>query len=386
MRPKSLLVFFASLVVVAALVAGAIYFSQQKKHQKAAAQLALAENLLKKNDTEKALTQLKELYQRYPKYAFAEKVHFLLSKTLYDTKQYAEAEKYLDAFLKRFPHSDSADDALYYKGKILLESGKNAEEAGATFNRILKDYPNSDSANRALLGLAQIRYEAADLAAAKKQLEALLEKQMQPDVRDEAEALLGDVNLKLLLSPEPQEGDMLYEIKKGDFLYNLARKHKVTQELLLRANGISDPRYLSIGQRIKIPKTDFSIVVDKSDNTLTLLSGGKFFKKYRVRTGVYDQQTPVGEYRIENKKKNPEWYNPREHKRYAGGDPNNELGSRWMSFYQDKLGIHGTIHPETVGQYASYGCVGMRTEDVEELFDLVTIGTPVKIIGKKQGS
>ncbi len=53
-----------------------------------------------------------------------------------------------------------------------------------------------------------------------------------------------------------------------------------------------------------------------------------------------------------------------------------------MSFYRDQLGIHGTIHPDTIGQYASYGCVGMLKEDVEELFDIVPLKTPLKIIGE----
>ena len=53
-----------------------------------------------------------------------------------------------------------------------------------------------------------------------------------------------------------------------------------------------------------------------------------------------------------------------------------------MSFKDDRLGIHGTIKPETIGYYSSFGCVGMLKEDVEELFDLITVGTPIKIVGQ----
>ena len=74
--------------------------------------------------------------------------------------------------------------------------------------------------------------------------------------------------------------------------------------------------------------------------------------------------------------------NPRNHKLFPPGDPENELGTRWMSFQDDMLGIHGTIKPETVGFYSSFGCVGMYRKDVEELFDLIPVGTSIKIVGK----
>jgi L,D-transpeptidase YbiS len=41
--------------------------------------------------------------------------------------------------------------------------------------------------------------------------------------------------------------------------------------------------------------------------------------------------------------------------------------------------IHGTNHEDDVGRPASHGCVRMKNEDVIELFDQVTEGTPVEI-------
>ena len=41
--------------------------------------------------------------------------------------------------------------------------------------------------------------------------------------------------------------------------------------------------------------------------------------------------------------------------------------------------IHGTNHEETIGEPASHGCVRMRKADVMELFELVSMGTPVTI-------
>jgi lipoprotein-anchoring transpeptidase ErfK/SrfK len=41
--------------------------------------------------------------------------------------------------------------------------------------------------------------------------------------------------------------------------------------------------------------------------------------------------------------------------------------------------IHGTNHEDDLGSPASHGCVRMKNEDVIELFDQVTEGTPVEI-------
>lgn len=46
-------------------------------------------------------------------------------------------------------------------------------------------------------------------------------------------------------------------------------------------------------------------------------------------------------------------------------------------------GIHGTNKPWSIGQFASHGCIRMRNKDVEELFEWIPIGTPVKIEGRK---
>lgn len=42
--------------------------------------------------------------------------------------------------------------------------------------------------------------------------------------------------------------------------------------------------------------------------------------------------------------------------------------------------IHGTNHEDHIGEPASHGCIRMRNADVAELFDLVEVDTPVRII------
>ncbi|MGH9420336.1 MAG: L,D-transpeptidase, partial [Thermoanaerobaculia bacterium] len=60
-------------------------------------------------------------------------------------------------------------------------------------------------------------------------------------------------------------------------------------------------------------------------------------------------------------------------RRYAG-----VLGTRRLDL-GDGYGIHGTNEPESIGHAASHGCVRLRNEDVEKLYDMVAVGTPVYI-------
>jgi lipoprotein-anchoring transpeptidase ErfK/SrfK len=59
--------------------------------------------------------------------------------------------------------------------------------------------------------------------------------------------------------------------------------------------------------------------------------------------------------------------------------PDNPLGTRWMGIH-DTVGIHGTNNPASIGYSQSHGCIRMRIPDVEELFDMVSIGTTVTVV------
>ena len=60
-------------------------------------------------------------------------------------------------------------------------------------------------------------------------------------------------------APEPQAQEnkssagQSYVVAKGDNPYSIAKKFKVTQEALMKANNIDDPRKLKIGQSLAIP-------------------------------------------------------------------------------------------------------------------------------------
>jgi len=180
---------------------------------------------------------------------------------------------------------------------------------------------------------------------------------------------------KELFSKEITPGSILYTVKSGDSLYVLARKNHTTVDFIKKINDLtSDDIYP--GMKLKIHTAPFSILVNKSQNTLTLYSNEEPVKKYSVATGKKNC-TPVGKFKITDKLVNPTWF--KTGAILPPGSPENGLGTRWMGFDKPSYGIHGTIEPQSIGTQASEGCIRMLNEDVEELYSLVPFGTVVTI-------
>lgn len=72
---------------------------------------------------------------------------------------------------------------------------------------------------------------------------------------------------------------------------------------------------------------------------------------------------------------------------YAGGmpgGPDNPLGARALYLYQGGRDtiyrIHGTNQPWTIGTNISSGCIRMRNQDIEDLYERVPVGSKVIVI------
>ena len=110
--------------------------------------------------------------------------------------------------------------------------------------------------------------------------------------------------------------------------------------------------------------TDNAIVISLSERALGLYQGNQLIRRYPVAIGKPSTPTPVGTHRVLEKVL------------YPGGG----LGTRWIGFTYQMHGIHGTNRPEFIGQEVSNGCVRMHNANVEELYEMVSVGTPVVVI------
>lgn len=201
----------------------------------------------------------------------------------------------------------------------------------------------------------------------------------------ETAELLSEVNAKFLFSDAPCPEKVTHLVVSGDSLWKIATKYNVTVAMIQKSNKL-DPNKPNIfaGQELKFYKGTWRIDVSKSNFLLRLWDGDTLVKIYHVAIGRQDR-TPVGDFVIDNKEREPAWTPPGKNIPY--GDPENVLGARWLGLKAANgtspslkgYGIHGTTEPDSIGKPASNGCVRMRNEEVSELFDIVTVGTPVHL-------
>ncbi|MBC27491.1 MAG: tol-pal system protein YbgF [Rhodospirillaceae bacterium] len=107
-------------------------------------QYTYAFGLLKNRDFKNAARSLNAFIKKNPKHALAGNAMYWLGETYYDQKQYAEAARvFLDGY-RRYPKSKKAPDNLLKLGKALNSVGEK-KSACATWLKLLKDYPNAGS-------------------------------------------------------------------------------------------------------------------------------------------------------------------------------------------------------------------------------------------------
>ncbi len=81
--------------------------------------------------------------------------------------------------------------------------------------------------------------------------------------------------LGFIYNPAPccKVTDTVHVVRKGDTLSGIAKKYGTTYQKLAQYNGISDPNFLRVGQKIKIPentKTDVIYTVKKGDTLIKI--------------------------------------------------------------------------------------------------------------------
>ncbi|MEA1853000.1 L,D-transpeptidase [Cytobacillus sp. FSL W7-1323] len=123
------------------------------------------------------------------------------------------------------------------------------------------------------------------------------------------------------------------------------------------------------------------VIVNKRTNELTFIDNREVQQVVHVATGKTDSLTPEGMFTIIVKAENP-YYRKKD---IPGGKKNNPLGTRWMGFDAKETdgriyGIHGTNDPDSIGHYVSNGCIRLKNDHVEALFERIPIGTKILIV------
>jgi lipoprotein-anchoring transpeptidase ErfK/SrfK len=150
-----------------------------------------------------------------------------------------------------------------------------------------------------------------------------------------------------------------------------------------KKNGAEGSKQPSTTTKTPPPVNDtVNLVLNLKQKRVYVYKGDKIIAKYPVAIGKKGWETPVGEWQVMEKVKNPGWTNFKTGEVLKPGK-DNPLGVRWIGFWtdgEDVIGFHGTPNVKSIGTAASHGCVRMYNRDVTALYPLVKVGTIVKVV------
>lgn len=182
-----------------------------------------------------------------------------------------------------------------------------------------------------------------------------------------------------------------HEVKAGETLTSIGARYGVSVGALVALNHLADPNSIDNGAMLTIDNRHLAII--SSDRALSIniaqrmlyrVAGGEV-AAYPIAVGRRSWPTPTGAFTVVAKETNPTWDVPpsiREEMRRLGQvvvtrmdpSPKNPLGTHWIGLSIASLGIHGTIAPASIYQFASHGCIRLHPDDVAELFEQMSLG------------
>lgn len=88
---------------------------------------------------------------------------------------------------------------------------------------------------------------------------------------------VGSSGMMIVVPTQRQQPYQYYTVKRGDNLYEIAKKYDADYNLLLQLNGLDPDDYIYPNQTILIPKKEFQIYLTHENDTL-----GDIVKKFDV--------------------------------------------------------------------------------------------------------
>jgi L,D-transpeptidase ErfK/SrfK len=184
-----------------------------------------------------------------------------------------------------------------------------------------------------------------------------------------------------------------YTAGPGDNLADVARHFDVGYTEMVAANPGVDP--WSPKGRLVVPTMYVlpdaprrGIVLNLGERRLYYFPpGGGSVVTYPVGIGAIGFTTPLSTTTVVRKEPNPVWIPPPSiHEEnpdlpaMVGPGPDNPLGAFALRLGWPNYLIHGTNKPDGVGRNVSHGCIHLYPEDIEALFKMIPVGTPVRAI------
>jgi LysM repeat protein len=192
--------------------------------------------------------------------------------------------------------------------------------------------------------------------------------------------------LPVAQQPQPRLADNIYIVAPGDSLLSIARKFGTTMQALMTANGLPNPRFIWVGQRLRIqgeaPAAHAGLIaagvsadsrkwieVNLTNQTLTAWQGDVAVLHTKISSGRKNTPTVTGHFKV-----------LRKYKAQRMSGPGYDLpGVPWVMYFYSGYAIHGAYWHNNFGVPMSHGCVNVRVEESEMLYEWAPPGTEVYV-------
>ena len=230
---------------------------------------------------------------------------------------------------------------------------------------------------QAAVQAAQRELETGQLAGALRQLTPWYGNgQLAPEEQQHLQSMLDQIAGTVVYSTQ-NHLEHPYEVQPGERLESIGEKYQVPWQLLAKINGIADPAALQPGERLKVVRGPFEAVISLDRRELVLRTAdGLYAGRFPVGLGA-ENPPQEGSFAVSDKVENPVYYG--REKSIAAEDPSNPLGERWIGLGR-QMAIHGTNDPQVVGRNDLPGWISLREQDVEEVYDILSLGSRVTIV------
>lgn len=186
----------------------------------------------------------------------------------------------------------------------------------------------------------------------------------------------------------------------GDTLQQIGQDFGIGYKEMLLANPhqknyISKRTEVTIPDQYILPPEQYreGIVINTAEPRLYYFTpDGEYVFTAAIAVGRSGWRTPLMETQITAKQTRPTWRPPasirNSHYNKTGEHlpeiiepgPENPLGNYAIYLAKPRILIHGTNNENSIGKYASSGCIRLFNDDIQTLFRLVSRGEPVTVI------
>ena len=156
-----------------------------------------------------------------------------------------------------------------------------------------------------------------------------------------------------------------------------------TEEQIRRVAALTSLVFMAAAEALAQENQGASVrkvVVSIPDHKLAVVESGRIIRIFSTAVGATRTPSPSGSFRIIQRIPYPTWYTKG---KIVPPGKSNPLGTRWLGLSAKGYGIHGTNNPASIGHNASHGCIRMRNQDVEQLFEMVAVGDAVELYSER---